>query len=217
VGNPEHIAKIGEGVAAWNEWRAANLKVQPDLTRANLSGCDLRAVDFRGVGLFKTDLSDADLRGANLRQSIMIGTNLNRANLTDSHVYGASVWDVDLRNSIQQNLVITPPSKGSITIDNLEVAQFIYLLIANAKLRQVIDTITSKVVLILGNFSPERKPILDALRENLRERDYVPVLFDFEGPESRDLTETVSTIAHLACFVIADLSAQGRFRMNCKR
>ena len=37
MGNPDHIAKIDEGVDAWNTWRNDNLRVQPDLTRANLS------------------------------------------------------------------------------------------------------------------------------------------------------------------------------------
>ena len=68
-------------------------------------------------------------------------------------------------------------------MDNLEVAQFIYLLLNNAKIREVIDTITSKVVLILGRFTPERKVVLDALREELQKRDYVPVLFDFDKPD----------------------------------
>jgi uncharacterized protein YjbI with pentapeptide repeats len=180
MGNPDHIAKINEGVAAWNAWRDANLRVQPDLTRANLCGRDLRGIDFRGVGLFKTNLTGANLQGAILRQSIMIGTQLSKADMTGAHVYGASVWDVDLRDTVQKDLVITPPGTGEITVDNLEVAQFIYLLVSNAKLRQVIDTITSKVVLILGNFSPLRKPILDALREELRKLDYVPVLFDLQ-------------------------------------
>lgn len=70
----------------------------------------------------------------------------------------------------------------------------------------MIDTITSKVVLILGRFTPERKIILDALRDELRKRNYLPVLFDFEGPSNRDLTETVSTLAHMARFVIADIT-----------
>jgi hypothetical protein len=44
------------------------------------------------------------------------------------------------------------------------------------------------------------------IREELRKRDYLPVLFDFEKPTGRDLTETVSTLAHLARFVIADIT-----------
>ena len=39
------------------------------------------------------------------------------------------------------------------------------------KIREVIDTITSKVVLILGRFTGERKAVLDALRDELRKRD----------------------------------------------
>jgi len=86
------------------------------------------------------------------------------------------------------------------------VAQFIYLLLNNEKIRDVIDTITSKVVLILGRFTPERKAILDTLKDELRKRNYSPVLFDFEKPASRDITETISTLAHMARFIIADLT-----------
>ena len=51
-----------------------------------------------------------------------------------------------------------PPEESEVTVDDLEVAQFVYLLLHNEKVRRVIDTITSKVVLILGRFSiPERK------------------------------------------------------------
>jgi hypothetical protein len=69
--------------------------------------------------------------------------------------------------------------KPEITTDDIEVAQFLYLLIHNEKLRKVIDTITTKVVLILGRFSEERKVVLDAVRDALRTRDLLPVIFDF--------------------------------------
>jgi hypothetical protein len=61
-------------------------------------------------------------------------------------------------------------------------------------------------VLILGRFTQERKPVLDAIREELRKRDYLPILFDFDKPASQDLTATVSTLADLARFVIADIT-----------
>ena len=75
----------------------------------------------------------------------------------------------------------------------------------NQKIREVIDTITSKVVLILGRFTEERKAVLDALRDELRERNYLPILFDFDKPAGRDITETISLLARVARFVIADV------------
>ena len=92
------------------------------------------------------------------------------------------------------------------TVDNLKIAQFIYLLLNNEEISDVIDTIAKKAVLILGRFTPDRKAVLDALREALRTQGYLPILFDFDKPASRDITETVSTLAHLARFVIADIT-----------
>src|SRR4029077_11573047 len=82
----------------------------------------------------------------------------------------------------------------------------IYLLLNNQKIRQVIDTITSKVVLILGRFTEERKRVLDAIREELRKHDYIPVLFDFDKPATKDLHETITTLARMSRFVIADIT-----------
>ncbi len=36
---------------------------------------------------------------------------------------------------MQSNLVITPPDESAIQVDNLEVAQFIYLLLNNERIR----------------------------------------------------------------------------------
>jgi hypothetical protein len=48
--------------------------------------------------------------------------------------------------------------------------------------------------------------VLEALREELRRRGYLPILFDFEKPASKDLTGTVQTLANMARFIIADLT-----------
>ena len=121
-------------------------------------------------------------------------------------IYGVSTWDVQLEGVIQANLIITLPGAPTITVDDLEVAQCLYLLLNNKKLRDVLDTITSKVVLILGRFTLKRRTILDALREELRKYNYLPIVFDFDKAASRDLTETVITLAHLSRFIIVDLT-----------
>jgi hypothetical protein len=153
-----------------------------------------------------TDLTDATLVKADLSFAQVVESTLNRADLTGCSVYGISVWDARLDGAVQSDLLITPTTYPAIHVDNIAVAQFIYLLLNNQNIRHVIDTITSKVVLILGRFTPKRKAVLDAIRDELRKRDYLPVLFDFDKPSSRDITETVSTLAHLAKFVIADIT-----------
>jgi hypothetical protein len=70
----------------------------------------------------------------------------------------------------------------------------------------VINVIGQKGVLILGRFSQERKPVLDALREKLRSLNFLPIVFDFERPTERDFTETIMTLAGLSCFIIADIT-----------
>jgi len=193
--NPEHLAKLKDGVEAWNQWKESEPSIKPDLREADL---------FR-----------ADLRGANLTRASLVETNLSDADLTGCRVYGISVWNARLGGTKQTDLLITPEEESDLTLDSLEVAQFIYLLLSNPKVRHVIDTITSKVVLILGRFTPERKVVLDTIREELRKRDYVPILFDFEKPASKDLTGTISTLANMARFIIADLTDPASVPHEC--
>lgn len=197
------------------------LLARADLTRAHLCDAKLVETDLSGATLVRAKLIEAnlalaDFTGAKLEKAVLCGANLsgvrfletdlNGADLTNCRVYGVSVWNVGLSRTIQSNLVISRRNEPAITVDQLEVAQFLYLLLRNQKIRHVIDTITSKVVLILGRFTPERKQVLDAIREELRHEDFVPVLFDFEIPRNQNITETVTLLARMARFIIADLT-----------
>ncbi|QNT69430.1 pentapeptide repeat-containing protein [Defluviicoccus vanus] len=227
MAHDEDLARLRQGVIVWNVWReqnpgrwwinligadlgGADLGLADlrgaSLIEANLSGANLSGAQLPGASLGKANLSGANLRGANLIGANLIQTDLTNTDLTGCFVYGASTWDLKLEGAKQRDLVITRFGEPAITVDNLEVAQFIHLLLHNEKIRNVIDTITSKVVLILGNFTPERKAVLDALRDELRQRDYLPVLFDFDKPRARTSLETISTLAHMARFVIADIT-----------
>jgi hypothetical protein len=233
MANPDHLRILQQGVNAWNAWRGREPSITPDLSGANLrsfipwifsgpnlSGADLSEAhlgNFSLTNLFGAFLSGAFLSGANLGGANLGGADLayaslveadiTNADLTGCRIYGVSAWGLKLSDQTrQQNLIITRENESEITIDNIEVAQFVYLLLHNQKIRDIIDTITSKVVLILGRFTEERKAVLDALRDELRKRNYLPVLFDFDKPASRTTDETITLLARMARFVIVDIS-----------
>jgi pentapeptide repeat protein len=212
---------VRQGVRTWNSWRVRNPSTEPDLseanllnanlTRADLSRADLSRANLNSANLSEANLTGANLTGANLSKatlaySVLVQTNLTGATLTDCRIYGIFAWSLELEGAKQRNLDISDLEEPAITVDNLEVAQFVYLLLNNEKIRDVIDTIGEKGVLILGRFTEERKAVLDAIRDRLRELGFVPMMFDFERPTQQDFDETIKTLAGLSRFVIADIT-----------
>jgi len=176
------------------------------LRGANLRRANLRNANLGGADLSEANLREANLGGASLTHATLVHTDLRGAELSGCHIYGVSAWDLRLKGAKQENLIITPAGAPEVTVDDLEVGQFVYLLLHNEKIRNVIDTIGKKGVLLLGRFTDERKVILDALREELRKHDYLPILLDFDVPATRDITETVSLLARMARFIIVDMT-----------
>jgi hypothetical protein len=218
-------AFLGQAVLSESNLEAASLKgatlIEANLDGANLRRADLRHADLRKAHFAGADLECADLTGANLHQTDFSGANLRQANLTSARlvetsfrgsrlerccVYGIAAWRLDLAGARQVDLVVTPPGEAVVTVDDVEVAQFLHLILDNAALRRCIDAATSKIVVVLGRFSAARKPALEAVRAELRQHDLIPIVFDFEKPASRSFTETVSILAHLARFLVVDLS-----------
>jgi len=197
-----------------------------DLGGADLRNTLLQGADFRDAILYRTKLSGADLRGAHLkrvdlRQATLTGTDLRCAAILDSDLSGATIvscsvfgitsWGLTTKGLKQKALVVSdvPPREraAAVTLDELEAAQLVHLLMHGSKVSRLIDAINSKLVLILGRFTPHNKKILDAVRERIRAtRDYVPIMFDFARPESQDYMQPVVTLAQLSRFVIADVT-----------
>jgi hypothetical protein len=182
--------------------------VGTNLCQARLCDAHLSGVDLHRANLDRADLTGADLSDANLERTILVGSTVTNATFTRCRVYGASAWDLDLTQvKDQSNLRITrDDDTARITVDNLEVAQFVYLLLHNEKIRDILDTIGRKGVLILGRFTKERKAVLDAIRNRLSQLGFVPMMFDFQRPTQRDFTETIKTLAGLSRFIIADIT-----------
>jgi Pentapeptide repeats (8 copies) len=98
-------------------------------------------------------LSWADFSEADLCTANLSGAHLRKAILTGAHLGWA----------------------------NLSNAQFVYLLLHNEKIRDVIDTVGRKGVLLLGRFTEGRIAVLERLRDELRKRGYLPIVFNFDN------------------------------------
>lgn len=122
--NPAHEALLRQGVEEWNDWRAQNGSVTPDLTsirmpaarlegidlsharlsgatliRAKLDGADLRHADLREAQLHEIVLNDADLFRANLERSVLASAKLRRARLYGVNLAGAQITVADFRKA----------------------------------------------------------------------------------------------------------------------
>jgi uncharacterized protein YjbI with pentapeptide repeats len=184
--------------------------VLANLAAANLSGANLCSAYLCRAFLGNASLIEAKLRDADLQGATLLYTDLTGADLTGCRIHGVSAWDVKTDEGTKQTgLIITRHDQPAVMVDDLQVAQFIYLLLDREKLRNVIDAVTRKGVLLLGRFGDGGLALLQALAAWLRRPEnggYLPLLFDFPRPESKTYTDTIRTLASLARFVIVDLS-----------
>jgi uncharacterized protein YjbI with pentapeptide repeats len=204
-------ANLGEATLSKADLSGANLSgahlFGAHLGGSNLGEANLGGANFVRAYLYRANLRGADLSGADLTKAVLVQTDLADTDLTGCRIYGVSAWDVKVsKGTNQQNLAITDVDEPEVTVDNIEVAQFVHLLLHNEKIRDVIDTIGRKGVLLLGRFTEGRIAILDRLRDELRKRGYLPIVFNFDKPETKDFTETVRLLAGLSKFVIADVT-----------
>jgi hypothetical protein len=91
-------------------------------------------------------------------------------------------------------------------VDDIELAQFVYYLSNHKKMRDALNILNDKGVLLLGQFRDGGLERLYSIRERLQSRGYMAMIFDFARPDNLSLTETVVTMAGLSKFVVVDLS-----------
>jgi uncharacterized protein YjbI with pentapeptide repeats len=209
-----HSARLDHADLSDAEIWGANLS-QAVLYKAKLPRANLRATTLR-----RAVLIDADLTEANLMHVSMPLARVGGARLRGANVFGVAAWNLVGQPADQRGMVVYSPRDVGrspreiaaehplpLTVEDLETAQLVHLLIDNPKIAQVLHNVNRRAVLVLGRFTAQRKRVLLRLKELLQRNDFVPLLFDFPGSPSRDLTETVACLAHLSCFVIADLTS----------
>lgn len=176
------------------------------LSMADASECDFSGASLVSASLVKTNMSKANFSRSELGGACLVRCVVEGAVFDDAFVYGMGAWDLIGKPSSSENLCIAAGT--SVTVTDLRVAQFMYLMLTNEEIRTILDAVTSKAVLILGRFSSDRKPALNLLRTEMRNRGFVPIIFDFEAAIARDITETVGLLARMARFVFAEVTDQ---------
>ena len=104
MADPKHVAKLEEGVDAWNRWREENPEIRPNLDQAKLPGFQLNSAalhetSLRGALLIGANLDSADIYGSDLERANLYGANLTNANLTGATLPGANLSSAVLTGS----------------------------------------------------------------------------------------------------------------------
>ncbi len=177
-----------------------------DLSEADLSEASLSGANLQAATLDRANLSRANITNANLCSALLVRANLSNAVLDNCPVYGMSVSGVDLTGAAQNDLDIMPVEQPVITVDDLELAQLVGLLLHHEKAMAKVNDVSLKMALVLGKFPAERKAVLGAIKTALRSEGYCPAVVDFQIPGARNMTGIIKTLGRMSAFVIADLT-----------
>lgn len=190
----------------------ANLE-QANLDQANGAGAKLISANLQRANLFAADFSGADLHEANLCKAHLLATILHRADISRCDASGIEGGGAYLDKTSQADLFIQYHSIH-VSMDGLEVAQFISSVYSQPQMWQFVDQLTTKIVLLLGNFGKERRRIINILKKEVQRRKFIPVTCNFEYPENRDVSDELLRIAQ---FVIADVTEVDRLAKDLPR
>ena len=159
------------------------LLIDRELRGINLSDTNLERSILRGTTLSRANLARANLKRADLRAASLRRARLDHAepdccdpaaylpgrderrghNIRGLRDLWIAAWNLSGTPREQSNLIIRASNaEPAIHVDDLEVAQFVYLLLNNGKITRLVDTVGKKAVLILGRFTDERKAVLEA-------------------------------------------------------
>lgn len=130
MGNPDHVARLRQGVVEWNAWRAANplhsVSCRPDLSNEDLSELKLQGANLSQANLVRTRLLAANLRGASFDSTYLSNADLTGADLSDAKLRDAYLNGTCLRAAICQeaDLTSTNVSEANFRGANLRGARF---------------------------------------------------------------------------------------------
>lgn len=182
----------------------ANLR-DADLSHAELNDAWLNDANLVQATLFHCKLVNAKLMNAQLAGAVLIGTNLERANLTGCEVQGMFAWGLKLKEAIQRDIQVKLPVRQKITVDQLEIAQLLHLRLSSKNNLFGVETISPRLVLVLGEYRKENWSTFSTIRAQLRTHGYVPLRLEHSELGAAEI-ETIATLASLSRFVLFEIS-----------
>lgn len=188
-----------------------------DFSRADFSGAYFRSTRFNKTILTGANFDGATFINCNLNRVNLVGASFRVKEISETVVYGIAAWDLQISDQMKQSkLVIERTSdlysdliqqgKVPLMVDDIELAQFVYYLSSHKKMRDALNILNDKGVLLLGRFNDGGLERLYSIRERLQSKGYMAMIFDFARPDNLSLTETVVTMAGLSKFIVVDLS-----------
>ncbi|MCL4393239.1 MAG: pentapeptide repeat-containing protein [Chloroflexi bacterium] len=176
------------------------------LLRANLAGATLRGASLAWADLVQTDLRKADLSDANLCYTRLVECDLTQARLVGCCADGVSPAHLLLDGANQTHLVLRLGGAQPVTVDDLDIAHLLSLIVGNDKAAQLVGGGSSRIALVLGCFPRSRQIVLEAIRDELKRAGYVPVTAVFDDANARHEIKNLAALAQLARFIIAEIT-----------
>jgi hypothetical protein len=176
------------------------------LMGADLSAADLTGAHLMGANFHDANLSKADLSNANLTAASLVGAKIGDSDLSNCSVYGVSAFNLEGTPRNQSNLVITPLGESPIAVSDLEAAQFVYLLLSGRKVPRILESVRSRLVLVLGDFRSKRESVLNSIQTGLQQQDFTSIVAHFNPPVNRDLTDKVLLLTRFVRLLVADFT-----------
>jgi uncharacterized protein YjbI with pentapeptide repeats len=188
-----------------------------DFSRADFSGAIFRNTKFNKTIFTGACFDGATFVNCNLNRINLVGASFRVKEITETVVYGIAAWDLETSDDMKQSKLVIEKTydlysdliqhgKVPLTVDDIELAQFVYYLSNHRKMRDTLNILNDRGVLLLGRFKDGGLERLYSMREWLQRQGYTAMIFDFARPDNLSLTETVVTMAGLSKFIIVDLS-----------
>ena len=149
MANQEHLAKLKEGVEAWNQWRDKNPDLQPDLQGANLDSAQLQGAD-----LYRAQLQKANLNSAQLQKAILVGAQLQKAILSGARLQGANLNSARLQGAYLDSAQLQGADLSRAFFDNATGLEKVILGDGKEKFASLADVSWGGVNLAVVDWSP---------------------------------------------------------------